>query len=328
MLPVAIIHVPITSPDGKRNLQVGLDRHVWGWKESVWTKPKARASIVTLAEGEPILLVLGGPNPRSKSFASGMTPFQRVVACSVRQPVYYDTSEVWSDDVYPHRIGLTVLGESFGVELDDFGEEFWEACRKSGCAQGAPYVVDSEWDLETYAKYVARMVGGTEGEETSMTAEKVLKEIASFDEHSPFDQLTTATRRIEAEVLRRRLVGEASTYTCDLCGREVPTRLIVAAHIKRRSECSNAERGDPNVVMGNCLLGCDILYELGVVTVGPDGIIGQGTGSSFPGYDYSPSSSLGQATVALKGKKCRAFAPATKAYFDWHFKKFGASFGA
>ncbi|GAA3112892.1 hypothetical protein GCM10020001_034880 [Nonomuraea salmonea] len=50
--------------------------------------------------------------------------------------------------------------------------------------------------------------------------------------------------------------------------------MLVAAHIKRRKDCSNLERRDlANVGMLACLLGCDVLYELGYVGVGEGGLI-------------------------------------------------------
>ncbi|TCN32122.1 hypothetical protein EV644_12732 [Kribbella orskensis] len=80
--------------------------------------------------------------------------------------------------------------------------------------------------------------------------------------------------RVEQAYLRQLLLGgRVATLTqCHLCGRELPVSLLVAGHIKRRSECTDSEKRDvPNVAMLACRLGCDALFEYGYVTVNPAG---------------------------------------------------------
>jgi hypothetical protein len=84
--------------------------------------------------------------------------------------------------------------------------------------------------------------------------------------------------RREQAILRGSLgigTGDSSRlHTCGLCGRDVPESLIVAAHIKPRRECSEAERLDiPAIAIPACLLGCDALFEHGFITVGRDGTV-------------------------------------------------------
>lgn len=42
---------------------------------------------------------------------------------------------------------------------------------------------------------------------------------------------------------------------------------LVAAHKKKRSICTEAERSDPFIVFPLCLFGCDYMYESGVLVV-------------------------------------------------------------
>ena len=59
-----------------------------------------------------------------------------------------------------------------------------------------------------------------------------------------------------------------------VCHRIFPSRFIWAAHIKKRSACSNAERNRlQDIAMAACTFGCDQLYEEGYLTVGPDGTV-------------------------------------------------------
>ena len=78
--------------------------------------------------------------------------------------------------------------------------------------------------------------------------------------------------------------------------------------------------------MGNCLLGCDILYELGAVTVDSDGIIRMGNAEVFTGFDFKSTLDLVTASEVLIGNQCEIFGPKNQAYFGWHFGKYGATY--
>lgn len=134
---------------------------------------------------------------------------------------------------------------------------------------------------------------------------------ASFS--GPLDREFTTHGRVEQSYLRQRLFGEAEDAQCCLCGRSLPTSLLVAAHIKPRSECSRRERLDTdNVVFGLCLLGCDTLYERGLVAVRP--------GGSVCFSDLYGNSDLKRASKYYHKRKCSAWTEARAAYFDWHLR--------
>lgn len=85
------------------------------------------------------------------------------------------------------------------------------------------------------------------------------------------DAAVSTKRRLEQAALRRRLLPDA-TADCALCGRTFPVEYLVAAHIKPRAKCSDSEKRDlANVVMANCLFGCDELWGRGHVSIGRDG---------------------------------------------------------
>lgn len=73
--------------------------------------------------------------------------------------------------------------------------------------------------------------------------------------------------RKEQRILRGRLFSGASDATCAICGNVYPIELVVAAHIKKRSECSNSEKRDLANVIPMCKFGCDDLFERGYVFV-------------------------------------------------------------
>lgn len=86
------------------------------------------------------------------------------------------------------------------------------------------------------------------------------------------DGTTTATYRREQATLARLLFGNAAEGCCALCGRLFGTGALIAAHKKKRSTCSEAERRDPNIVMPLCVFGCDHLYETRQVRI-QDGVV-------------------------------------------------------
>jgi hypothetical protein len=125
------------------------------------------------------------------------------------------------------------------------------------------------------------------------------------------DQPVSALARAEADILRKYLFGSDTTSECDLCGRKLPTHLIVAAHIKPRASCTEDQRKDLNVVMRACKLGCDDLFERGYITVDDTGTI-----CATTNLDSSPSD-LKQFVQSLVGSACKAFSTANIQYFEW-----------
>lgn len=119
--------------------------------------------------------------------------------------------------------------------------------------------------------------------------------------------------RKEQAALRSLLAGGRDRATCALCGQEYPMQFLVAAHVKKRSLCSDKERRDlRHVAMLACVFGCDALYEAGWITVGCDGRI----------HTIPPTIASGgrieQHLHALQGQQCTAHDLSSETYFAWH----------
>ena len=133
------------------------------------------------------------------------------------------------------------------------------------------------------------------------------------------DLPSSSKSRQESQIFRKYLFGKTRTNTCDLCSKELPTRLLVAAHIKPRADCTEIEKRDLNVIFRACKLGCDELFEKSYLIVSKDGVI-KGT------------ENLEKSTIALKqyayliiDKKCNAVSELNKQYFEWratHIKRY------
>lgn len=123
------------------------------------------------------------------------------------------------------------------------------------------------------------------------------------------DILGTALRRAEQRYLRQSLLARFGNQ-CAICGRVLPEKLLIAAHIKLRSESNEADRLDfEAAAMLACSLGCDALFELGYITVGTDGRV-------KPTSTYDPS--LEPVLNSLSGAPCLAFSDATAVNFQFH----------
>ena len=114
--------------------------------------------------------------------------------------------------------------------------------------------------------------------------------------------------RREQAYLRSHLLKGREVAPCDVCGRDLPAALLVAAHIVPRSLLSDAERLNFDAVaMLACGLGCDALFELGYLVVDGMGVLARGrstasvalelavsqlVGSDRPGHDSDTASSF------------------------------------
>jgi hypothetical protein len=133
------------------------------------------------------------------------------------------------------------------------------------------------------------------------------------------DTVATTKGRKEQSYVRGALgLYDTDAAVCWICGRMMPVRLLIAAHIKPRTHCTTAERKDvAHIAMPACVLGCDSLYEHGYITV-VDGII-----ATNPKFDLPTDAA--QAIAQLDGRKVEHWGTPNAAYFKWHHSHHTAS---
>lgn len=124
--------------------------------------------------------------------------------------------------------------------------------------------------------------------------------------------------RGEQEDLRNYLLPpKAQVGLCALCGMKLPRRLLVAAHIKRRSECSDYERRQlSEICMAACLLGCDALYEHGYIGVAYGGALlvsSEALGLPDPMTEFL--------RMRLVGRRTSWWNEAREKHYAWHRTK-------
>jgi hypothetical protein len=130
----------------------------------------------------------------------------------------------------------------------------------------------------------------------------------------PLDTEVTRLARTEQGPLRDSLVANRRLAPCALCGHEMSVKLLVAAHIKQRSRCSDDEKRDlRNIGMLACSMGCDGLYELGYISVDANGMI-----IAVPPDPAEHGDLVAKRLADLAGQPCRAFTVWSAPYFQWH----------
>ena len=133
------------------------------------------------------------------------------------------------------------------------------------------------WNTEESPRSIDMAAATTDSSEVVVhsavvTREEILEKLQRLEST---DLVGEERSRREQEALRQWLFAGKDTERCALCGEEFSTASLVAAHKKKRSECTDSERRNPYIVAPLCKFGCDFLYEERYVRV-ENGIIQRG----------------------------------------------------
>ena len=124
------------------------------------------------------------------------------------------------------------------------------------------------------------------------------------------DQKVQGWRRTEQSKARNRLLKGMTQATCVFCNRLMSSEFIIAAHIKRRSDCDDLEKRDiDNNMMLACKFGCDDLFEKGYISV-------DSTGRVTPSEKLNDKVALAHLTILVDAI---AFKGTQAKYFEWHY---------
>ena len=125
------------------------------------------------------------------------------------------------------------------------------------------------------------------------------------------DDVAVSRVRREQTYLRRHLLNGRTSAACALCGRLLPSYLLIAAHIVPRRDLDDAERLDfRGSAMLACLLGCDALFESGHLVVDEMGTVRAGRTNN--------GEALNEAVAAVEGMACDAHNEYTAQRFAAH----------
>lgn len=138
--------------------------------------------------------------------------------------------------------------------------------------------------------------------------------LPKLSEEVDLDIDSVSKSRKEQAFLRAHHANGRLSSPCVLCGKEYPLEFLVAAHIKKRSECSNAEKLDfENIAALMCKAGCDDLFEKGYVFVSSGVVCKNTKRSTTPALDSVIDRIAGNAVSNWHG---------SAAYYQFHEAKF------
>jgi hypothetical protein len=126
------------------------------------------------------------------------------------------------------------------------------------------------------------------------------------------EKITLVNRRTEQDILKKHLFGKKTISQCACCNKEFPITYLVSAHIKRRSNCTQTEKRDLNIVFPMCKFGCDELFENGYIVVKE---------GKFQSMNKTPTTKDIELFIEqIHGNTCSYFNSDTERYFNWHFE--------
>ncbi len=168
------------------------------------------------------------------------------------------------------------------------------------------------FDTTSLTEYKGKTHGGKiyqPPEPSKEEFENAIKKLNEKDLKSNDAEIKTL-RRIEQGYLRSQLFKRSEYFDCGICGNKYPVLFLVAAHIKKRSECTLKEQNDKSIVMPMCNFGCDELYENGYISVKEGSVIQ---------IKKEPMTPLIQDYIdKIEGKYCKYWNKSTSEYFNWH----------
>ena len=123
-------------------------------------------------------------------------------------------------------------------------------------------------------------------------------------------QTGNGSYRREQSALRALIFEDYPESRCAMCLKIFPVELMVAAHIKPRSKCTEPERLDLAIVMPMCKIGCDALYENDYLIVDDLGTVRRPKSRLVP-------EDLTVILNGLEGNICPYFNDQTKDYFSY-----------
>jgi hypothetical protein len=136
----------------------------------------------------------------------------------------------------------------------------------------------------------------------------IRRAIKEFDE---LDRKFQAVQRIKQSALREHLLQGHKSGECLLCGKTFHAYFLVAAHIKKRSKCTNNQKLDlHNIGMLNCKFRCNESYERGYISVNGSGKIVKSS-KLFGAVERKYMHTTVQDSVQAN--------KAQKPYFGWHY---------
>ncbi|WIG25006.1 hypothetical protein [Bacillus toyonensis] len=208
-------------------------------------------------------------------------------------------------DVQPYNLSVVRFNEIVYGKSEDFPVMAFRVLNREQSLQ----IIDA-FDIE--ADY-----SPTKLTDRKQSREDILKALLNLENNKELDRDTKRKYRIEQSLLREFLFNGKEEVTCACCQTKLSPEFFATAHIKKRSHCSTEEKLDVNVVMPLCYLGCDMLFEKGLLVVNSHGHF-QRTDVINKKVPYEGR--LGTLLAKYDQRPCSYWNKETAQYYQWHYK--------
>ncbi|MEK5205340.1 hypothetical protein NST55_29300 [Bacillus sp. FSL R10-2789] len=208
-------------------------------------------------------------------------------------------------DVQPYNLSIVRFNEIVYGKSEDFPVMAFRVLNREQSLQ----IIDA---LDIEADY-----SPTKLTDRKQSREDILKALLNLENNKELDRDTKRKYRIEQSLLREFLFNGKNEVICACCQTKLSPEFFATAHIKKRSHCSKKEKLDVNVVMPLCYLGCDMLFEKGLLVVNSHGHF-QRTDVINKKIPYEGR--LGTLLAKYDQKPCSYWNKETAQYYQWHYK--------
>lgn len=212
-------------------------------------------------------------------------------------------------DVHPYNLSVVRFNEVVYGKSEDFPVMGFRVLNREQSLQ----VIDA-FDLE--GDYLDTPTPASEVSGEKHSREDILKALLALENNKELDRDTKRKYRVEQSLLRELLFNGEEEVECVCCQTKLSPKFFATAHIKKRSHCSNEEKLDVNVIMPLCYLGCDMLFEKGLLVVDSLGHF-QRTDTMGKAVPYEGR--LGTLLAKYDKKFCSYWKEETAPYFEWHY---------
>lgn len=248
------------KPHSKINFPIGMNQGIWGVKES------KKDTITNIKEGDIVAFVYAiswlkaegrAPKGFSRVSKDQLHNFRGIVQSitigKVTKSYYESHTEVWPDDVYPHRFEFDIIevhdnNVYFGTEF--FNEEFVEAVRYSACTQGSVTKANSIEKLEEITSTI------DDDEEN--------EDLSSGYEGKPILRLHKSRERSSklVKLKKKQIIKDTGKLACEVCSMDFKATYgdlgigFAECHHKNplslREENKETKLSDLAIVCSNC----------------------------------------------------------------------------
>lgn len=303
---------------GSKNFATALNEGVWGCTvDQQWGQQKGWS----LKVGDPVLFISFVMGGRRNMATWSARSAQECWLATVSKGWHKNQDNIWGrDPLYEFRFEFAEPKFLGSMRLRNFGQPFCEAARKAyGIENVSSYENGIRVQGNRNVQYLANKAfkEAVKGGPWKAPASASQVNARNFT----YGKMYERESRPEQARLKNHLLSTYG-YQCALCHQDLERQFLVAAHIKKRSKCSDSEKNDIcNIGMLACTLGCDAAYEQGLITVSEKGRIVKNP--SRP----NPFPSASKAFKVPSGKQVKVWQNShTHKYFEWHRTK-GAGAG-